>query len=307
MIGRFVCAVGCLVLIGAVCGARQMPAPIVSTEMDALAGKLAAKIAADRAATIVVVGGASADGKISELGVSLRDGLNDALARQTKRARVFGTVETRALLKESRVSEQMVYCNALTDWILQRAHADVAVELEVKRVENGRAVVATELFDQRKKQVFDEQAKKIIPFARVEERIELTEMQAKSAAIEYPKSWSDTSEPSKTGGESGTSGVTEYVAAAGKDGVSAPKCISCPKPPYTAAGRRAIRQGPVYLQVLVRVDGTTDNVAIVRPLGNGLDGTAVSAILTWKFQPCTDSQGRPVLATVTIQVQFQLY
>ena len=126
---RFICAVGCLLVAGAICDARQAAAPAIlapqtsalvtavsSPEMEALAGKLAEKLGKGKANAVVVAGGAISETKVneagrkepvmkvSELGVSLRDGLNDALARNAKNVRVIGTAELRALLKQNRVS-----------------------------------------------------------------------------------------------------------------------------------------------------------------------------------------------------------
>jgi TonB family protein len=288
MIGRFVCAVGCLVLIGAACGARQMPAPIVSTEMDALAAKLAGKIASDKVATVVVVGGASADGKISELGVSLRDGLNDALARQAAGIRVFAMGEVGAILTQSRVSTGMIYSDALAEWIAQRVHADAAVAIQFERVEDGRAVVTARIFDERIKEVFDKRTNTVVPFAEFEDQIALTEAQAASANRKYQRP------------------VTTPVAEPGKDGISIPICESCPPPQYSAESRHSKPDGSIIFQVTIRPNGIPDDIFILRPFGRGMDGSALDAVLKWKFKPCVDRQKHPVTVVAQVEIAFQL-
>ncbi len=100
--------VGCLLAVGAICSARQtavqtIPAPagapsdaVTSPEMDALAAKLLEKLNADNVSSVVVVGGGSREGKVSELAVDLRDRLNDALVRQAIGIHVASPAETAA-------------------------------------------------------------------------------------------------------------------------------------------------------------------------------------------------------------------
>jgi hypothetical protein len=80
MKSRFACAVGRLLIACAVCSARRTAAPAIpaqqiaparnafsSPEMDALAGKLAEKLIKDKVKSVVLVGGAGSDKKVTTL------------------------------------------------------------------------------------------------------------------------------------------------------------------------------------------------------------------------------------------------
>jgi TonB family protein len=289
MVGRIIRAMGCLLLVGAVCGARQVPAPIVSPEMDALAAKLSKEIGADKAATVVVVGGGDLNRKVSELGVSLRDGLNDALAQKAKRVQVMSTTDLRALVKRNRVSQGMVYNQEMADWIAAQAHADAVVTVELRQVENGRVEVATRFVDERKPKIYDKAKNDVVPYAQFQSSIPLTETQANSASREYHAPLNIPE--------------AKYV----KDSPIVPKCSYCPNPSFNEEARRLRIQGQVHLLVTVRPDGTLDDIEVTKSLGHGLDGKAVESIVTWKFQQNVDGEGNPVVVRFDVQVQFQLY
>lgn len=302
MVRRFVCAVACLLAVGAVCGAQQTAAPAVpvqqgssllepvnSPEMDALAAKLVEKIGAGKITSVVVVGGASPENKVSELGASLRDGLNDALARQAATIHVYTGAGARAGLKRLRVSEGMLYCNAVADWIAARVRADGVVTIELERIENGHALVTTRLFDERGKKVYDKKTKTEISSAELQGNLSLTEAQIDCAAREYHAPMT-TIAPNSAAGQ-----------------VSIPICTYCPGPQRTEVSRRFSIEGTVYLVVTVLSDGTVDDIRIVRPLGYGLDGSAIDALRVWRFKPGVDSKNHPAPVQVPVELVFALY
>lgn len=88
-------------------------------------------------------------------------------------------------------------------------------------------------------------------------------------------------------------------------GVSTPIAIYSPDPPYTEQAREAKFQGDVVLSIVVLADGSVADVQIVKPLGLGLDQSAVKAVKTWKFKPGTRN-GVPVAVQMMIDVTFHL-
>jgi TonB family protein len=305
MFGRFICAVGCLLASGVACSAQQtvapaaptqqasaLPEPINSPEIDALAAKIIDKLRADKVASVVVVGGGIAGNKVNELGVILRNGLNDALARQAAGVSVIPGDEARAELRRMRVSEGMLYSNALGDWIAARTHADGVVTVELERVESDHATVSVQLFDRRVKKVYDKKKKTEISAATFESQINLTETQARSATRIYQP-------PLNT--------PVVKTDPDGKNGIKLAGCDYCPKPEYSSEARQKRIQGTVYLLVTVLPDGTADDVLIIRPVGYGLDAAAIEKLLTWKFKPALDAQKRPVATQVPVEIMFALY
>jgi general secretion pathway protein G len=89
--------------------------------------------------------------------------------------------------------------------------------------------------------------------------------------------------------------------------VSAPAPLVQPLPPYTEAARMARIEGILVLQAVIRKDGTVDSFKILKPLGHGLDGSAINTIATkWRFKPGM-LRGAPVDVMANIEVRFRLF
>jgi TonB family protein len=89
------------------------------------------------------------------------------------------------------------------------------------------------------------------------------------------------------------------------NGVSAPRVLERQEPSYTEEARAARIQGSVLLHLVVRADGTTGQIKVLRSLDVGLDQRAVEAVGGWKFQPGM-KDGKPVAVESTVEVFFRL-
>src|SRR5579863_394677 len=79
------------------------------------------------------------------------------------------------------------------------------------------------------------------------------------------------------------------------NGITAPRVISSPNPSYSERARKGKIQGAITLSLVVDADGKPTDVAVVLPLGEGLDETALQTVKTWRFQPGTNTKdGQPV-------------
>jgi TonB family protein len=86
-----------------------------------------------------------------------------------------------------------------------------------------------------------------------------------------------------------------------------PRTLDAKGPEYPAAERRAGTQGSVTLEVVVRKDGTTGDVAVAQSSGSpGLDSAAIAAARTWRFEPALGEDGQPVDLKVRRALQFKL-
>jgi TonB family protein len=183
----------------------------------------------------------------------------------------------------------MVYCNVLSDWIAKRAHADAVVEIQIDRVDHGHAVVTAQLFDERAKKTFDKKAHAFIPFTKLQGQIALTETQAGDATRDY------------------NAPLTTPAVTFQEKAFTMPTCVRCPIPDYPRDSRQSGFQGTIYLLVTVLPDATATDIVVLRPVGYGLDASAIDTILTWKFKPGTDGQKRPVAIQVPVEIEFHLY
>jgi len=89
-------------------------------------------------------------------------------------------------------------------------------------------------------------------------------------------------------------------------GVTFPKAIYTPDPPYTEEARRAKLSGFCVLSLIVGTDGLPRDVKLTRALGSGLDEKAIEAVRQWKFDPARRN-GVPVAVKIDVEVLFRLY
>lgn len=91
-----------------------------------------------------------------------------------------------------------------------------------------------------------------------------------------------------------------------RGGLSAPRGTYMPNPAFSEEARVAKYQGIMTLSVVVEPSGTAGEVAIVTPLGLGLDEKAVEQVRLWKFKPAA-KDGEPVAVKIMVEVSFHLY
>jgi TonB family protein len=90
-------------------------------------------------------------------------------------------------------------------------------------------------------------------------------------------------------------------------GIEEPMALFQPLPAYTPEARAARVEGIVFVQVVIRKDGTVDSFKVLRGLGYGLDESVINTISKkWRFRPGT-LNGEPVDVQANIAVSFKLF
>lgn len=96
---------------------------------------------------------------------------------------------------------------------------------------------------------------------------------------------------------------------AGIGGVTVPELIPETKvqPEYPELARRARIEGKVFLQAVIRKDGTVGDIKVLRePPGDlGFADRAVAAVSQWRYRPAMQNN-RPVDVYFTVMVNFTL-
>ena len=106
----------------------------------------------------------------------------------------------------------------------------------------------------------------------------------------------------QVGGQLGGTGTALRV---GGD-VTPPNAIrKLPEPQYTDVARKVRLQGMVILEAIIDRNGDVTDVRILKPLGMGLDNSALEGVKRWKFQPGT-LHGQPVPVIYNLTVIFRL-
>jgi TonB family protein len=110
----------------------------------------------------------------------------------------------------------------------------------------------------------------------------------------------------KEGGGLRKNGYSGVVYSFKKGEVSPPRRISGREPEFAEDARIAKYQGTMVISLVIDPSGTETDLAIVTPLGLGLDEKAVEAVRAWKFEPGI-KDGQPVAVKTMVEVDFHLY
>src|SRR5262249_52256085 len=86
--------------------------------------------------------------------------------------------------------------------------------------------------------------------------------------------------------------------------ISAPQAIHDPDPNYTKEARSHSIEGRSLLTTVIDAAGNPTQIAILDPLGMGLDEEAVAALQRWRFQPAMlNSKG--VAVEIRVAMEFR--
>jgi TonB family protein len=93
----------------------------------------------------------------------------------------------------------------------------------------------------------------------------------------------------------------------GKNGYSAPTCISCPYPRYTGLVTGRNFQDMVILEISVDEDGRARHIRVKKALLNDMTEEAIAAVQKWRFKPATGPDGKAAAVREMIEVTFRSY
>jgi TonB family protein len=86
--------------------------------------------------------------------------------------------------------------------------------------------------------------------------------------------------------------------------IVAPFVVTKAMPAYTGEARLAKLEGSVLVSLVVGADGRASEVQVARPLGLGLDESALENVRGWQFRPGTKG-GAPLAVQVNEEVFFR--
>ena len=90
--------------------------------------------------------------------------------------------------------------------------------------------------------------------------------------------------------------------------ITPPKVVFRKDPVYPAKARadKNTVNGAVVLKVVVGVDGTPENIQVVKSLREDYDRSALEAVREWRFDPGI-KDGKPIEIDMEININFQIY
>jgi TonB family protein len=123
-----------------------------------------------------------------------------------------------------------------------------------------------------------------------------------------PDYWRHYFDPTLAWPQDALSGQTIYslygVGDQAKD-VIAPKVEHRTEAKYSESAVRDKVQGTLQLRLVVDAEGAPQRIAVSRPLGYGLDASAVEAMTKWRFSPGTRN-GSAVATGMVVEQQFSV-
>jgi TonB family protein len=85
-----------------------------------------------------------------------------------------------------------------------------------------------------------------------------------------------------------------------------PACMKCPDPEYPEMARRKRLQGVIAFFVTITVQGTAEQISLIKSFDASLIPNAVQTIRGWRFQPAIGPDGKPFAARVPLEVTYRL-
>jgi TonB family protein len=105
------------------------------------------------------------------------------------------------------------------------------------------------------------------------------------------------------------SGVT-LIVTRGNAGHSRPlyfpACMKCPAPEFPEMARRKRLQGVIAFAVTITVQGTAEQISLIKSFDPSLIPNAIQTIRGWRFQPAIGPDGKPFAARVPLEVTYRL-
>ena len=92
---------------------------------------------------------------------------------------------------------------------------------------------------------------------------------------------------------------------AGLDGVTVPKCLYCPVPPYPIGQGSPKHDGVVHLYVLVTIEGKAAEIRVTKSLDPAFDRAAIEGVRSWRFEPAKDPDGKVIPVRMPIEVTYK--
>jgi TonB family protein len=85
-----------------------------------------------------------------------------------------------------------------------------------------------------------------------------------------------------------------------------PACMKCPGPEYPEIARQKRLQGVIAFAVTITVQGTAEQISLIKSFDASLIPNAIQTIRGWRFQPAIGPDGKPFAARVPLEVTYRL-
>lgn len=286
---RIICGICLMLIVGAVCGARQTSHTDGSSpELDSFAAQIAQQIEKKHLKSVVVIGAVGRDAsKLTQDGKGIGDEISTALTKRANGFQVLDREAFRDFLKKNGISEAMAVSDALASWTARISQVAGYVVIQIAEVSNGKVKIAANLY---RVDLGD-----VTPLGTLKTELELTDEQKRVGFRPLDSDWNKWTIS------------TDDAKKLPPD--RSPKCSPCLGPHFpdsfrNSAGRNA--DLTVGLFVTVFPDGKLGDIAVVKQGPFGMTEFVVQDVLqNWHFRPALDVEGKPIAFRTMIEVRFQ--
>jgi TonB family protein len=136
---------------------------------------------------------------------------------------------------------------------------------------------------------------------------------AVSSAPEGPHHWSDKNRIAECPANLNPTSAPGLYKVGGN--VKPPRVLHFAEAEFTKQALKAAKRNKLngsnhaicFISLVVDTNGVPQELCVYRPAGFGLDEQAANAVSQYRFEPATKSDGSPVPARITVEVNFRLY
>jgi TonB family protein len=259
-------------------------------DLPALAASIAAYIfvagCQPKTCSVLVTDFTLPDGDTSAYGMQLADTLSRESTNKEYKLRVIDRSLLQSFLVKERVPAQPDH-RAVINWISDALDVRFIVFGTTEKIGNGLVSLSSQLIDTASKDWPVYSAIVNLGPMKPGENLEPVEPFAPLPAIT-------------------TSASGENIERMGVNGVTIPSCVYMPNPPYSDGARKLKIIGTVTAEAIVNLQGTLENIRIVRGLPGGVNETTIATMRSWRCHPAL-KDGKPVPVVVPFTVTFRLY
>jgi hypothetical protein len=267
---RFFISCALLFMVIQVASAQQ------TADGQGLAPSVAAALTKAKVKSVVVFDFLGPGDKLTQLGEDLADTFSRSLAKQAPQVRVIDRSELRAVIEKNRVAPTVARESELAWWLARQLKAQSLIVGRIEPADGARIHLTLSA-------ATVERGKNIENFSL---DIPVTpEMREHFVKTLFLTNAATTPPPGTRFG-------------------SFPTCRHCPRAEFSGAALNQKQDGIVLLVAVVGLDGKLRDIDFVQNVPYGLTQKSIEAVQTWKLDPATDINGKPIEVRQSISVQF---
>jgi TonB family protein len=256
-------------------------------ELEGIAREIAAKLAGEKARSLVVGELLGPESRRTELGEALAGELAAALLRTAPGVRIIPREPWSAVIVENELRPEQAIEEDVIDWVGELAGVEAVIV--------GQVSADTDRYDIRLVLRYVGR-----PGRRDDFQVKLARTIERDA-----QSMREAPQPPPPPDPPSLLRASNLPDGSRRGRYRIPDCIHCPDPGFTREARASNYRGRVLLQVVVMPDGRAGRIRVIESAPYGLTRLAVRAVRRWQFKPGSGPDRQPVPFEINIELVFR--